>query len=149
MLLLKYYHKFMKKAKIVFLGLILSLLFNFLPSAEPVLAGSWNSQIGIPEVGSSFGQESGNVEDIRYQVIKIINLVLGILGILVIVLIIFAGFQWMTAAGNEDQVKKAQATLKNAIIGLVIIMLAWSVSYFIMRRIEFIGQGKPFYLDPK
>lgn len=139
----------MKKAKIVFLGLILSLLFNFLPSTSPVLAGSWNSQIGMEEVGTSFGQESGEVEDIRYQVVKIINLVLKILGILVIILILFAGFQWMTAAGNEDQVKKAQATLKNAIIGLVIIMLAWSVSYFIMRRIEFIGINHPNYLDPK
>lgn len=139
----------MKKAKIVFLGLILSLLFNFLPSASPALAGSWDSQIGMGEVGTSFGQESNSVEDIRYQVIKIINIVLEILGIVVIVLIIFAGFQWMTAAGNEEQVKKAQATLKNAIIGLIIIMLSWSVTYFIMRRIQFISQKNPFYLDPK
>jgi hypothetical protein len=33
---------------------------------------------------------------------------LGLVGIVVLVLVIYAGYLWMTAAGNEDQVETAK-----------------------------------------
>ena len=140
----------MKKAKNIFLILVLSLGFIFSCNFKPVLAQDsyWDSQVGMGEVGVSFGEDASNVQDIRYRIVKIINIVLTVIGLIVVVLIIFAGFKWMTAAGNEDAVKDAQKILKNAIIGLVIIILAWSVTLFIMRRLAAISSGSPNYITP-
>jgi len=66
---------------------------------------------------------------------RIINVVLGFLGILLLVYILFAGFLWMTAGGNEDQVKKSKAMIKNAIIGLIIIVAAFAISSFVFDRL--------------
>jgi len=66
---------------------------------------------------------------------KIINFILTILGIVFIGLILYGGFQWMTAGGNEEKIKKAKTTLTRAIIGLVIVLAAYSISQFVISRI--------------
>lgn len=134
----------MKKAKIIFLSLFTFLFLGFYSTPQSVSAGSyWDSQIGMTEIGSAYGETPDGVKDVRYQVVKIINVVLQILGLLVTILIIFAGFQWMTAGGNEDKVKKARSTLTNAIIGLVIIMLAWSITRFALVYFQCIASQDP------
>lgn len=140
----------MKKAKNIFLIFLLSLGFVFSCNFKPALAQQsyWDTQVGMGEVGLSFGEDASNVQDIRYRIVKIINVTLTIVGLIVVVLIIFAGFKWMTAAGNEEAVKDAQKIMKNAIIGLVIIILAWSITLFIMRRLSAISQGRPDYITP-
>jgi len=37
---------------------------------------------------------------------------------------------WMSAGGNEDQVKKAKQWLKNAVIGLALILAAYAIADF-------------------
>ncbi|HOZ53640.1 MAG TPA: pilin [bacterium] len=140
----------MKKAKNIFLIFLLSLSFVFSFNFKPALAQNsyWDTQVGMGEIGTSFGEDPGNVQDIRYRIVKIINIVLTVLGLIVVVLIIFAGFKWMTAAGNEDAVKDAQKIIKNAVIGLVIILLAWSITLFIMRRLAAVSSGDPNYITP-
>lgn len=69
----------------------------------------------------------------------IIQAFLSLLGIIFIVLIIIAGFKWMTAAGNEEQIKKSQATLKTAIIGLIIVLGAYAITYFVFNNLPFGG----------
>lgn len=134
----------MKKAKIIFLSLFTFLFLGFCSAPQSVSAGSyWDSQIGMTEIGSAYGETPDGVKDVRYQIVKIINVVLTILGLLVTILIIFAGFQWMTAGGNEDKVKKARSTLTNAIIGLVIIMLAWSITRFALIYFQCIASQDP------
>lgn len=63
----------------------------------------------------------------------IVNMILSLLGVVFIILTIFGGFQWMTAGGNEDQVKKAQDRIKSAVIGLVITLSAYAVWNLIER----------------
>lgn len=86
-------------------------------------------QTGFSEVGqTAYGNTTPT--DIRITIAKIINIVLGFVGVIFIALIIFAGFQYMTAAGNEDQTKKAVGLLRNAVIGLVIILAAWLITRY-------------------
>jgi hypothetical protein len=138
----------MKKAKNILLISVLSLFGLFLFSNSIALADSlWDMQKGMGETGMAFGQDS-EAEDVRFQIVRIINIILSFLGIIAVVLIIFAGFQWMTAAGNEEQIKKAKGLLKNAVIGLAIILMAWSITYFIMTRLWAVATDQPYYLDP-
>ncbi len=59
--------------------------------------------------------------------------VLGLLGVLFVVLIIYSGILWMTAQGNEEKVKKANSILKDAVIGLFIVIAAALVMYLIVN----------------
>ena len=65
---------------------------------------------------------------------------LGLLGVIFIILIIVAGYNWMTAAGDEAKVTKAKDTIQRAIIGLIIILAAYSITYFVFRYVPF-GSG--------
>ena len=69
------------------------------------------------------------------MIAKIIKVVLGFLGTVAVVLIIYAGFLWMTAGGNEEQIKKARGLLINAVIGLIIILAAYGIAYFAIERL--------------
>ncbi|HPY99415.1 MAG TPA: hypothetical protein PK009_01180, partial [bacterium] len=65
----------------------------------------------------------------------IINGALGLLGVIFIALVILAGYNWMTAAGNEEAVKKAQNTIQHALIGLIIVLSSWAIWNFILVNI--------------
>ena len=69
-------------------------------------------------------------------VATVIELVLGFLGIIFVILMIFSGYQWMTAAGNEEQVKKATARIKNAVIGLIIVVFAYAITAFVFKNLS-------------
>lgn len=73
---------------------------------------------------------------------------LGGLGIIFIVLIILGGYNLMTAAGEEEKINKAKDTIVRAIIGLLIIIAAYSITYFVFSSLSDAGgsggpQGSP------
>lgn len=70
------------------------------------------------------------------MVVQIIRILLSFVAIGLVGLLVYAGYMWMTAAGNEDKVDTAKSTIKNAVIGLIIIMMSWSLSTYIIRRIQ-------------
>lgn len=61
----------------------------------------------------------------------LVNTFLSLIGIVFIILIIYAGFKWMTAGGNEEQVNKAKTTIINSVIGIVVVMGAFVLYKFI------------------
>jgi hypothetical protein len=48
------------------------------------------------------------------------------------ILIVYAGFLWMTARGNEQTVEKAQTIIRSSVIGLIIVLGAYSITSFIV-----------------
>ena len=69
--------------------------------------------------------------DLKTTVINIIQWVLGILALVAVVMIIIAGFMWMSAGGNEEKIEKAKKTITAAVIGLIIVLLAWAIVIFV------------------
>jgi hypothetical protein len=99
----------------------------------------WEKQQGMTgggSVGEAFGEPNPDSDyDIRIIIINIVKIFLGLLGIIFMVLMIVAGYKWMTAGGNEEKVKEAKSQIKTAIIGLVIIFMAYSIARFVTRYI--------------
>lgn len=60
---------------------------------------------------------------------SIIRIVLSIIGIIFLILMIVAGYQWMTASGNEDLIKKSKKTIINLLIGLALVLGAYALTY--------------------
>lgn len=83
------------------------------------------------EINKTFGV-SGEPRDIRVIVAQIIRVLLGLLGIIFLALLIFAGYNWMTAAGDEEKVKKSKEQIASAVIGLLIILAAYSITKFVL-----------------
>ena len=132
--------------KLFFSGLLLCLvsLFSFqaalfwnTPGAvAPAQAQDiWNQQSGMDEVGEQYGGAAGDPRDVRDIVVDLIKVFLGFLAIIFLILVITAGFKWMTAGGNENQIKEAKSTLSKAIIGLIIILAAYSITEFVIEEI--------------
>lgn len=65
----------------------------------------------------------------------IINWALVFLGLITVIMIIISGFMWLFAAGNEEQIKKAQGILKGAIMGLLVIMASYGAASYIFTKI--------------
>jgi len=117
----------MKKLKIIVLSFFtLSLLFSV-----PVLAESTG-----PYIGLDYGQATGlGKNDIRLTIARVINVLLGLLGTVAIVIILWAGFKWMTAGGNNEDVEQAKKILISAVIGLAIILSAYAISNFVLTQL--------------
>ncbi len=120
-----------KKSLISFI--ILSVVFSSLVFFSlPVKADEslLNMQTGMSDIQTVYGKKTP--QDPRLLAAKIINVVLGFLGIIVLGLVLFSGFQWMTSGGDEKKVGDAKKRLTNAIIGLIIILAAWSLTRYLI-----------------
>jgi hypothetical protein len=77
------------------------------------------------EKAGFFNDNSNNIDNITQT---IINAVLSFLGVIFTIIIIYAGFKWMLAEGNTESVTQAKSLLKNAVIGLIIVLAAYAIS---------------------
>jgi len=134
---------------IVFLSMCLSLAPAGvdLNTSNQAKAATWWDTVnkgGLNEVGNTaYGQTNPADErnDIRVMIARVIRIILELLGIISLVIIIYAGFRWMTAGGNEENVESAKKQLINGIIGLVIILVAFSIATFVLNRLIYMTTG--------
>jgi len=117
------------------------IAFSLFPLLMPAnTASADNDLLGTQEgfknneIQSSFGDTAP--DDIRYTIIRLINIALLFLSVIFLVLVLIAGFKYMTAAGNEEQVKTALKQITQAVIGLVIVLSAWGISFWILMRVQ-------------
>lgn len=118
--------------------LIITLSLAFINISSVLAQASTTPASRIQGQSNAFNKQAGFMtNDLGTIISLIIKTVLGLLGIIFLVLIIMAGFKWMTAGGNEQQITDAQGTMKTAIIGLVIVLAAYSITYFVFNNIPF------------
>jgi len=94
---------------------------------------------------ANFNTGTGAGRGIGLVMASVIKAFLGLLGIIFIVLIITAGYKLMTAGGNEEKVKEAQEMIKKAVIGLIIIVAAYAITYFIFNALPWGGTSGDDY----
>lgn len=108
--------------------------FSVLPTLLlPVAAMAQLSeaQEDLTEVGEAIGTDATS-NDLPTLIGNIISALLSVLGIIFVVLVVYAGFLYLTAAGDDSKVKKAKTLLTQSIIGLVIIVAAYAISAFVI-----------------
>lgn len=60
-------------------------------------------------------------------ILRVIQILLAIAGLVAVIFLIVGGFRYITAGGNEETAEAAKKTITNAIIGIVIIILAFVI----------------------
>lgn len=75
----------------------------------------------------------------KKDVLEIMNLIinglLGIVGAVAVWFLIVGGSQYITSAGNPEQVAKAKNTIMYAIIGLIVVILALAIVNFVITSL--------------
>ncbi|HAU65791.1 MAG: hypothetical protein UT30_C0010G0011 [Candidatus Uhrbacteria bacterium GW2011_GWF2_39_13] len=89
------------------------------------------AQTDLEEVGTAIGTDATS-NDLPTLIGNIISALLSVLGIVFVVLVVYAGFLYLTAAGEDAKVKKAKTLLTQSVIGLVIIVAAYAISSFVI-----------------
>lgn len=101
------------------------LILAGLMAVTPVLAQT--TSFSIENVGGTLGL---GTSDLKSTVINILQWVLGILALVAVAMIIFAGFIAATASG-EERGERAKKVIVGAVIGLIIVLLAWAIVIFV------------------
>ena len=70
------------------------------------------------------GLKARGDESLTDSIQKIINYLIGFLGLIALVLALYGGFLMLTAAGDEEKVKKGKTILMQAAMGILVIFLA-------------------------
>jgi TRAP-type C4-dicarboxylate transport system permease small subunit len=65
----------------------------------------------------------------------ILSVALSLIGFVFLGLALYAGFKWMTAQGDSKDVTTARDTLINAVIGIILIVAAYSLTNFIFTDV--------------
>ena len=103
-------------------------------AAVPFVTFAQVTNIEDQTLASAFGL--GTETNVRQAIINIVQFILGFLGLIAVLIVLYGGFQWMTAAGNEEKVSSARATLTAGLIGLVIILSAYALTQFVITTVR-------------
>lgn len=63
-----------------------------------------------------------------------LNLIYFVAGIVAVIVIVAAGFMYATSGGNAANITKAKNALMYAVIGLVVVALAFVITQFVIGR---------------
>lgn len=126
----------MKKFKLFFPVILFLFSASFssvlAQNASDVLNGLNEAAAGVPAYQDQANtNETYDEKFIATKLGDMIGFVLSFIGVLFLILTIYGGINWMTAGGNEQKVEKAKTIIINAIIGLLIVLSAYTITSFI------------------
>jgi hypothetical protein len=121
----------MKKFRhIIFTSIFAALLLG--GAALPAFAATINLTSKLAPVGTAAGFGTTSLAATAGQIIRAF---LSLLGLIFLSYTIYAGYIWLTAAGNDEKLTKAKAILRGSIIGLIITLSAYAITTFVMSRL--------------
>jgi len=110
--------KILKKASL--------LLVAFAAEDPGEITGCWGSC-----VDKVFGVATLSCFECIFQ--NLINIAIRLGGVIVFIMILIGGFSLLTAGDDPKKVQKAHNTITFAVIGLVLLILAWFILVFIEK----------------
>jgi len=127
--------KFSKKTILVSLFSLAILTLALTPALALDL--DEGGYLGIVESEAEYGNP-----DLANVIGRVIKVILGFLGLILLILFIYAGFLWMTSGGDEEKISTAKKIMGAAVIGLLIIVIAYAITNFIVDRIGEVAEEK-------
>jgi len=127
----------MKKPLLIFFSLITLTTFLSLTMAPPAFGDVEDDIRDQLKPIEDVYNPQGDVSPASFSktIAELIKVALQFLGIIFLVLILYAGFLWLTSAGNEDKISKAKKIMAAAIIGSAIILTAYIITSFVLNQL--------------
>ena len=108
----------------------------FLGAGGDVSSGLSSSGLAshFPTIIGGLGALTGNsIVDLIVFIIRILLLISGAIAVL---FVIIGGFRYITSAGNEEAAEKGKNTLVNAIIGIIVVTLAYVIINVVVNTVS-------------
>ncbi len=99
--------------------------------AESTFAADGKTLFGSDKAGGFNTGGSDPYAAITGTIIKLLSLVT----IVAVAYALYAGFQIMTAGGDEEKVKTGRKTIINVLIGIVVMWLAYAIVTFVLNAL--------------
>ena len=90
------------------------------------------ANLSLSDKSAAANQLSGTGKNLATSVSDLISYVAGFLYLIAVVYGMYGWFLILTAAGDEEKVKKGKTTLIHAILGLIVIFLAAAIIGFVI-----------------
>ncbi|MDA0208237.1 MAG: hypothetical protein O3B64_02405 [bacterium] len=113
---------------------VIALTIVFLPSFAMAQTVLTPSESGLEATGSPIYGESLSLSE--YIGTRILLPAFGIVGLVFMLFFTYAGFLYLTAAGNTTQVGKAKTMMQTAVIGVVLIASAYVITVAVINAIS-------------
>ena len=133
----------MNKKRCIKIIILILVIFSFVNIAyaanltDAFGVSNHNNDDPLDKVADAAGYETeGAPGRMDLIVAKGIQTVLSLLGVIFLILMIYGGFQWMTARGNEQQLEKAKNVITASVIGLIIVLSSYAISYFVVSKMS-------------
>ncbi len=72
---------------------------------------------------------------------NVVTVAIQFSGVLLLCYLLYAGFLWMTAPDSK-QVGQAQDMIKNAVAGLLLVVVSFAISSFVLEQLETVITGE-------
>jgi len=105
--------------------MVLTLVCLLVPLVIPFRVRAASTAFSIESVDIGLGQA-----DLRATTLNIIRWVLSMLTLVAVVMIIASV---IVAATSSDHAEAAKRTIAGAVIGLIIVLLAWAIVFFVAK----------------
>ena len=83
------------------------------------------------KLAGALGPEPAQLVELENVFARVVAAVLGLAGIALFIMLIVGGFKYITSGGDPKHAESARNTLTFAIIGMVLVVLAYLILIFI------------------
>jgi len=138
MTLFNYHLKIKKALTILGLFIVILLFFGAYPARINIAQAQEDSynfreDSGLSITGEQAGYDKALTPEPEIIVGQVVQAILSVLGIIFLAFMIYAGITWITAQGDSQKSMKAKRIIEGAITGLIIVIAAYTISYFIIN----------------
>jgi len=105
-------------------------------AAKSFNINNFDGTSGLKDTGELTGHTNVINNDLEVMIPHIINIALSLVGIFFLILMLYSGFLWMTARTDSKAIEKAKENIKNALIGLIIVLGAYAITKLILGLLE-------------
>lgn len=106
--------------------------FDLFKSNPCDITDASSTKSSICQQGSAQSKDKNPVASTIQTASSIVALLAGVLAV---IMIIVSGFTLITSAGNQETVTNSRKRITSAVVGLVIIMLAWIIIRFVTDNV--------------
>lgn len=126
--------KQISKAKVLTAVMCLAMVFTIVSPVSLLVYADAKDEV---KKGADMTNSGGSAkQDLPDIITTIINVMLFIAAALAVIMIIYGGIRYITAHGDEKQVKVAKDTIVYSVAGLIIAILAYALVTFIFDRFK-------------
>ena len=127
---------------VLFMGLTL-LVFPITTQAQTSLSDSVGGQLKAG--GAKAGFDTKSEKPPQVIIAEIIQVMLTGVGIVLTILFVRSGYWYITSNGETEKIDRAKKTMQGALIGLGVVLAAYSITGFVVKRLTNVTSGKNIY----